>query len=892
MPSLRPEDLHTCTVKLSIDGGHGTGFFVSSGLILTCHHVVKNAGDRPIKVRWQNQENFAVATVLQSFPDPVDLALLQFETVEALACVELDGAIAAFDDLFAYGYPDIDPNGAGVVLRCDGLNGDEPPKIKFSDGRVRSGLSGAPLLNPVTGKVCGVVKYTEDRSLPLGGGGIPIATVLEYFPVLNTPYKGLAYFKDDDARFFFGRTALTDLLLDRLQQSNFLALLGASGSGKSSVLRAGLLNQLRQGRLSGSDRWELRVMLPTEHPLKSLANEFVDQKLGNIDRAAQLATAEKLLSEGKDGLRRLVEATAKTTRMVLVIDQFEESFTLCQNLEEREQFFACLIGALEIAADKFCLAIAMRADFFGKCVEREYGGLSKRIAAHLVAVTPMNDDELREAISKPAEIVGCEVEPILIEEIVRDVAGAPANLPLMQFALSELWQLRDGNRLTLQAYKQELGGITGALEKRANAVYAQFTDELDKRAVKHIFLSLTQLGEGTEDTRRRVVMSNLVTATLSLEAIERVVRKLADEKLVVTDDREKGKVSGDAIVDVAHEALIRGWRLLRGWLDEDRQNLQQQRWIEDRAIEWQNSGKVKEFLLSGRQLKESRKFQKQQVDRFPLSELVQQLLKVSRHQEKIGLAFVVTIYAMIPIVLGGFAIRWWYLETKWAVLRQCEIEKNEDGKCTGRLEALKTLIEANISLQAIDLRNTNLSKADLRYANFSRADLNKADLSNANLIKANLSNVDLRKANLIEAKLSDADLSNSYIMDAKLINADLSNANLNRANLSRASLWYANLSNANLSNTALINTNLNYANLSYANLSNANFMDANLTNTDLSNADLSYAELSFLAKFDSRTIKTACNWETAKMSEELREQIGKAPDPKLKPDCRRWNKSP
>jgi hypothetical protein len=863
-------------VKLSIDNTHGTGFFVAAGLILTCHHVVKSAGDRPIKVRWQNQEDFAVATVLQSFPDPVDLALLQFETVEALACVELDGAIAAFDNLFAYGYPDIDPNGAGVVLRCDGLNGDVPPKIKFSDGRVRSGLSGAPLLNPATGKVCGIVKYTEDRSLPLGGGGIPIATVLEYFPVLNTPYKGLAYFKDDDARFFFGRTALTDLLLDRLQQSNFLALLGASGSGKSSVLRAGLLNQLRQGRLSGSDRWELRVMLPTEHPLKSLANEFVDQKLGNIDSAAQLATAEKLLSEGKDGLRRLVEATAKATRMVLVIDQFEESFTLCQNLEEREQFFACLIGALDIATDKFCLAIAMRADFFGKCVEREYGGLSKRIAAHLVVVTPMNDDELREAIAKPAAIVGCEVEPILIEEIVRDVAGAPANLPLMQFALSELWQLRDGNRLTLQAYKQELGGITGALEKRANAVYAQFTDELDKRAVKHIFLSLTQLGEGTEDTRRRVVMSNLVTATLSLEAIERVVRKLADEKLVVTDDREKGKVSGDAIVDVAHEALIRGWRLLRGWLDEDRQNLRQQRWIEDRAIEWQGSGKIKEFLLSGRQLKDAGKFQQQQVDRFPLSELAEQLLKVSKSQQKKGWAFLAAVYMAIPItvaiVLGGLTIRWWYLETKWAVLRRCEKEQTEDGSCTGRLEALRVLIDANVSLP-IDLSNANLRNADLSNANLSNATLLNTDLRLANLAYANLRNTNLNKTKLNNANLTKVNFSNAILIDS-----DLSNAILAYADLSGAKIIEVNLSNA-----ILLNSDLSYAQISNTKMDRAMFLNANLDKSYLMNLS------------DISTIKEACNWEKASVlgKTEFKTQFEKVPDYlKNARECSQWENHP
>jgi len=250
LASLSPENLHTCTVKLSIDNTHGTGFFVAAGLILTCHHVVKNAGDRPIKVRWQNQENFAVAKVLQSFPDPVDLALLQFETVKTVACVDLDGAIAAFDDLFAYGYPDIDPNGAPVTLRYDGLNGDVPPKIKFSDGRVRSGLSGAPLLNPATGKVCGVVKYTEDRSLPLGGGGIPIATVFENFPDLATlnrqfhqqqrgdvnPFQYGAPVSPDR---FYGRVSAIADVKNRIGaiSAQCVNIVGLRRSGKSSFLR-------------------------------------------------------------------------------------------------------------------------------------------------------------------------------------------------------------------------------------------------------------------------------------------------------------------------------------------------------------------------------------------------------------------------------------------------------------------------------------------------------------------------------------------------------------------------------------------------------------------------------------------------------------------------------
>lgn len=672
------------------------------------------------------------------------------------------------------------------------------------------------------------------------------------------PYKGLDYFEDNDALFFFGRTALTDLLLDRLCQSNFLVLLGVSGSGKSSLLRAGLLSQMRQQEvlISGITRREFRVMLPTEHPIKSLAETFGDPKLGNINHAAQLATAEKLLSEGKEGLRRLIE-TSQAPHVVLLIDQFEESFTLCQNLEEREQFFACLMSALEIAADKFTLVIAMRADFFGRCIEREYGGLSKRIEAHLVVVTPMNDDELRETISKPAEIVGCEVEPILIEEIVRDVAGSPANLPLMQFALSELWQLRDGNRLTLQAYKQELGGITGALEKRANAVYAQFTDELDRRVVKHIFLSLTQLGEGTEDTRRRVVMSNLVTATLSLEVIERMVQKLANKRLVVTGNLKKGKVSGDVIVDVAHESLIRGWSLLRGWLDEDRQNLVQQRWIEDRAIEWQWDGKANDLLLSGKKLKEAQRFQLQQIDRFPLSELAQQLLKVSNRQQKKGWAFVAIVYMMIPIVFGGFAIRWWYLETKWAVLRRCEKEQTQDGKCSGRIEALRALIDANVSLQAINLNSSNLDRANLAGINSDRANFSGANFSGADLNETILVRADLSRANF-----SMANLRGAYLWDTDLRGADLSKANLNKANFSGAYLRGANLNSANLKES--------------------NFMEADLGRVTLINVDKSASEI----------IKTACHWEKAIMSEELREQIKKSPNPKEKIRCRPWNELP
>ncbi len=161
------ELLQRCTVKLSVPGrmGHGTGFFVAPGLILTCAHVVKAAGFEPVNVCWQNQDKFADAVTECLLPDPFDLALLRFSpTVPDLSCVYLDALVQPDDNLHSYGYPDDFPKGGPVTFECEGLTGDEPPLIKFKAGQARPGLSGSPLLNQRTGKVCGIVKFTRDRS--------------------------------------------------------------------------------------------------------------------------------------------------------------------------------------------------------------------------------------------------------------------------------------------------------------------------------------------------------------------------------------------------------------------------------------------------------------------------------------------------------------------------------------------------------------------------------------------------------------------------------------------------------------------------------------------------------------------------------------------------------
>ncbi|MBW4536998.1 MAG: caspase family protein [Pleurocapsa minor HA4230-MV1] len=471
------------------------------------------------------------------------------------------------------------------------------------------------------------------------------------------PYKGLQYFESDDADYFYGREELTDTLLNKIRQDNFLAILGASGSGKSSVLRAGLVHQLKLGyKLANSRDWQILITVPTENPLKRLAELFVDSNLSQLDKAEQLGKAEGLLKEGAEGLRKLIQ-TAEVSRVVLIIDQFEEVFTLCQNNDEREKFFQCIFGALATTENKLCLILAMRVDFLGKCLEKHYSGLGKKIQENLITVTAMSEGQLREAIIKPADRVNLIVEEELVEEILRDVKGSPGILPLLQYTLTEIWKWKTDNCLKLTTYTK-LGRIAGTLNKRATEVYNSFNEE-EKETAKYIFLSLTQLGEGTENTRRRVLKRDLITNKHSETVIDNAVKKLADEKLIVTSEQvAKGsQLSREAVVDVAHEALIRNWDLLGKWLDESRSNLLEQRKIENDARAWQESGKKSDYLLQGFRLKEANKFQKESRDKYSLSTLAEAFIKKSISKKRNNLFKFLIIPLFGTGIVGFFLYR-------------------------------------------------------------------------------------------------------------------------------------------------------------------------------------------------------------------------------------------
>ncbi|MDJ0662352.1 MAG: pentapeptide repeat-containing protein [Crocosphaera sp.] len=668
------------------------------------------------------------------------------------------------------------------------------------------------------------------------------------------PYKGLRYFELEDHHFFFGRETLTKTLLGKISQKTFLAVLGASGSGKSSVIRAGVLYELKQGlRLQGSANWEIKIMVPGSNPIETLALEFLDPNLSRIERSQQLETVESLLSQGSDGLKRLIQTT-DAPKVLLIIDQFEEIFTLCSDKAQRERFIDCLLGAVEKCDGQLKVIIAMRADFFGKCVEETYSGLSQQIEENLVSVTPMTEEELRDAITKPAKRVKLPIETALIDEILKDIQDSPGSLPLLQDGLTELWKQRDHQGLTLVNYTK-LGRVAGSLNKRATDVYNRLT-EAQQLTAKHIFLNLTQLGEGTEDTRRRVLKADLVTEKHDQASIDAMVQLLADEKLIVTDRTQQG----DEVIDVAHEALIRHWQLLRQWLEESREQLQEQRKIEGLAQEWRSQGYKNEYLLQGRRLKECRQKQKS----LTLSTLALEFLQKSAKHQFRSRVQAVGLFLIIPLIGTYFGFQEVQLNADKTLLQNCP-EKQE--YCPGRREALERLVKAGKPLAYLNFENANLYNTNLKSAKLYNTNLKSANLNYTNLESADLNYANLYNAQLYNTNLKSAYLYNVYLNNTELDKTQLNNANLTNAQLNNANLYNAKLNNANLKDAYLIDTK----NLTPAQIKSACYWD----------------QAFYQGYYHEKKGQWIIDGEANKAYiEELKQD--KASDPKTPPDCRKW----
>jgi class 3 adenylate cyclase/WD40 repeat protein len=392
------------------------------------------------------------------------------------------------------------------------------------------------------------------------------------------PYRGLTSFEASDAEFFFGRERLLAEIVSRLAGTPLLGIVGPSGSGKSSVVRAGLIPGLAAGVLPGSERWTVALLRPGEHPVREL------------DRALWAALPKPTLEQvAKDAvpLVGLNAVLGDGERLVVIADAFEETFTVCTDEQERAAFLGALIDAATDPRGKVVVVLAIRADYYGRCADN--ARLADLLAANHVLVGPMSADEYRRAIVQPALRVGTTVEPELVDNLVAEVLGEPGALPLLSTTLLELWDHRDGRTMRRETYLAT-GGVRGAVARLADAVYGGF-DPNQQAIVRSIMLRLAGPGEGESAVRRRVPLSEF-DAERNPD-VAGVLEVLANRRLVTISD---------GTVEVAHEALLREWPRLQVWLEEDREGRRLRQHLIVASREWVDRGKDPGELYRGARL--------------------------------------------------------------------------------------------------------------------------------------------------------------------------------------------------------------------------------------------------------------------------------------------------
>ncbi|MFF8192529.1 helix-turn-helix domain-containing protein [Streptomyces bobili] len=435
------------------------------------------------------------------------------------------------------------------------------------------------------------------------------------------PYRGLARFEPGDSALFFGREQLTADLVDLLSRRRFAAVFGPSGSGKSSLLRAGLVPVLRQAQEPDLRPAAIRILTPGERPARTHAPLLTPAGPG----------------DGSAGADTFV-----------IVDQFEEVFTLCRDATERARFIDLLLAARQ-PESRLRVLLAVRGDFYGRCAEHRDLADALRDANLLAGA--MSPAELRDAVVKPATAAGLTVERALTTRLVKEVADEPGGLPLLSHALLETWRRRRGKTLTMAGY-EAAGCLDGAIAKTAEQIYGRFTED-QAAAARRVLLRLIAPGDGTPDTRRSVERSEL--SGTERDDTAQVLEALAEARLLTLD--------GDT-VELAHEALITAWPRLRGWIEEDRERLRVHRNLTDAAHAWQELGREDGALVRGSRLAAAQEHFGG-APREDLTDLEHAFLEASRDHEQKGrrrhrlVLAAVTTALCLALVAAGVAVGQW-----------------------------------------------------------------------------------------------------------------------------------------------------------------------------------------------------------------------------------------
>ncbi|MDY6936948.1 MAG: pentapeptide repeat-containing protein [Cyanobacteriota bacterium] len=622
----------------------------------------------------------------------------------------------------------------------------------------------------------------------------------------SNPYKGLLAFHEDDSEYYFGRSREIDDLWEKLRDihetegaTRLLPIYGSSGSGKSSLARAGLIPELGRRPLPGRDRARVAVLFPGTKPIQALATILARIATNDLTPVAKTRefSDELMRPNGNgeyDGLQRIASVLPEigTFSLMVLVDQFEEVYTLCEEARERDAFIANLLYAAGDRSQYVAAIVTFRSDFLGET--HKHPTLSRLFTEPGYLVSAMDEEGLREAIGRPAEKAGHPLDDATIHLLIEQTEGRVGALPLLQFALTRIWEGLEKDVEPAETLKK-IGGVGGALAGEAQRLYESLNIE-DQMLARRLYLGLVQLGEGAEDTRRRAPLSELIAAESEATRVRIIVNRFAAPGvrfLATSSDDRHGE-----IVEVAHEALIRNWGELQEWLDESREALRQKRKIERAAQEWEAGGKQKGYLLQGRPLRDAREFMKGACRETALSSLAVEFVGASwRKQRGDRLRGIISTLIIPTMILTPIILHFGIVSFASRRLQQdpenCQRELGTKfllkyilmfgyGYEVSRINLCdESLSEIDLSGNKIDLTEANLEEAYLAHANLSFSDLTDVNLQSSKLIAADLENILLIDTNMNDSILSDADLKNSKFIRTDLQRVSFTNVDLEGA---------------------------------------------------------------------------------------------------------------
>jgi WD40 repeat protein len=623
----------------------GGGFLVGSDAVFTCAHVVARA------LGWSEDEHPpADAAVRLDFPlvAPGEMVAARVTVWEAprpdntgdIAGLSVTEALPAganatrlvtADDLWShrfrtFGFPPGHDQGVWVSGRLRGRDAAgwvQMEGVTATGYRVEPGFSGGPVWDDELDGVVGMAVAAEARPEVRAAYLIPTSTLVDAWPGIADqarppcPYRGLFAFREQDAALFFGREEPSGQLLGEMTRRALVAVVGPSGSGKSSLVFAGTVPRLRQRQ-----GWVVAAMRPAQamSPLAALAAALLpalEPEMSQTQRLRELSRLEAVLAEGR--LLQVVDRALAQTgdeRLLLVIDQFEELYTL--EPEVTRQFLDVIVNAASAQPERrtrpLTMVVTLRADFLGQALQ--HAGLAKALQDSTLVIGQMTRDQLRQAIVGPLS-GGMRFEAGLVERILDDVGEEPGNLPLLEFALTLLWDRQEHRTLTHAGY-ETLGGVDGAIARYAEQVYLEDLSTADREAARRLLVQLVEPGPAISQVRR-------VARRTELDATRwQLAQRLATTRLLVTGRDPAGLET----VELVHEALIPGWARLREWVDADHEFRVWQERLRDNVKAWQDSGRDTGALLRGGPLAEAERWLKQRPDDLGPAE--QHYITVSR----------------------------------------------------------------------------------------------------------------------------------------------------------------------------------------------------------------------------------------------------------------------